>query len=164
LAAKQEGAMLKVPESQYVFGRHVGGWYKIKPIMETLDLVIVGATWGEGKRSKWLSSYMLACKASDTGKFLECGMMSTGLTEEEYENMTKVLKPLIISEKGKDVVIRPRVVVEAGYQEIQKSPNYSSGFALRFPRLVRIRQDRSADDADTIERVEELFKSQGRRG
>jgi len=161
LDAKQEGVMLKVPNSQYIFGRHVGGWYKIKPLMETLDLVIVGATWGEGKRSKWLSSFVLACRHPETGKFLECGMMSTGLTDAEFENMTKILKPLIISEKGKDVVIRPKVVVEAGYQEIQKSPTYSSGFALRFPRLVRIRQDRSADDADTIDRVSELFKSQG---
>jgi DNA ligase-1 len=164
LDAKQEGAMLKVPDSSYVFGRHVGGWYKIKPIMETLDLVIVGATWGEGKRSKWLSSYVLACRDPENGKFLECGMMSTGLTEEEYENMTKVLKPLILSEKGKNVEIKPRVVVETGYQEIQKSPNYTSGFALRFPRLVRIRQDRGVDDADSIDRVVELFKSQGRRG
>jgi DNA ligase-1 len=164
LDAKQEGAMLKVPTSTYVFGRHVGGWYKIKPIMETLDLVIIGATWGEGKRSKWLSSYVLACREPDSGKFLECGMMSTGLTEEEYENMTKVLKPLVLIEKGKNVEIKPKVVVETGYQEIQKSPNYTSGFALRFPRLVRIRQDRSAEDADTIDRVVELFKSQGRRG
>ena len=164
LDAKQEGVMLKVPNSKYIFGRHVGGWYKIKPIMETLDLVIIGATWGEGKRSKWLSSYVLACKDPGTGEFLECGMMSTGLTEEEYENMTKVLRPLIISEKGKDVTIKPKVVVEAGYQEIQKSPTYDSGFALRFPRLVRIRQDRTADDADTIDRVSELFKSRGRKG
>ena len=164
LSEKQEGVMLKVPDSKYIFGRHVGGWYKIKPIMETLDLVIVGATWGEGKRGKWLSSYVVACKDPDTGDFLECGMMSTGLTEEEYENMTKVLKHLVISEKGKDVVIRPKIVVEVGYQEIQKSPTYTSGFALRFPRLVRIRQDRIAEDADTIERVLQLFKSQGRRG
>jgi DNA ligase-1 len=132
--------------------------------METLDLVIIGATWGEGKRGKWLSSYVVACKDPDTGDFLECGMMSTGLTEDEYENMTKVLKLLIVSEKGKDVVIKPKIVVEVGYQEIQKSPTYSSGFALRFPRLVRIRQDRIAEDADAIERVVQLFKSQGRRG
>lgn len=164
LSEKQEGVMLKVPNSTYVFGRHVGGWYKIKPIMESLDLVIIGATWGEGKRSKWLSSYVVACRDPDSGKFLECGMMSTGLTEEEYENMTKVLRPLILSEKGKNVEIKPKVVVETGYQEIQKSPNYSSGFALRFPRLVRIRQDRGAEDADSIDRVVELFKSQGRRG
>jgi len=164
LDAKQEGVMLKVLDSNYIFGRHVGGWYKIKPIMETLDLVIIGATWGEGKRVKWLSSYVLGCRDPNTGEFLECGMMSTGLTEEEYENMTNVLKPLIEFEKGRDVKIKPKVVIEVGYQEIQKSPNYKSGFALRFPRLVRIRQDRSTDDADTIERLESLFKTQGRAG
>jgi DNA ligase-1 len=164
LSEKQEGVMLKVPDSKYIFGRHVGGWYKIKPIMETLDLVIIGATWGEGRRGKWLSSYAVACKDPDIGDFLECGMMGTGLTEDECENMTKVLKPLILSEKGKDVVIKPKIVVEVGYQEIQKSPTYSSGFALRFPRLIRIRQDRIAEDTDTIERVVQLFKSQGRRG
>lgn len=164
LDAKQEGVMLKILDSNYIFGRHVGGWYKIKPIMETLDLVIIGATWGEGKRVKWLSSYVLGCRDPNTGEFLECGMMSTGLTEEEYENMTNVLKPLIEFEKGRDVKIKPKVVIEVGYQEIQKSPNYKSGFALRFPRLVRIRQDRSADDADTIERLESLFKTQGRVG
>ena len=164
LDAKQEGVMLKILDSNYIFGRHVGGWYKIKPIMETLDLVIIGATWGEGKRVKWLSSYVLGCRDPNTGEFLECGMMSTGLTEEEYENMTNVLKPLIEFEKGRDVKIKPKVVIEVGYQEIQKSPNYKSGFALRFPRLVRIRQDRSTDDADTIERLESLFKTQGRAG
>lgn len=164
LNAKQEGVMLKVLNSQYIFGRHVGGWYKIKPVMETLDLVIIGATWGEGKRTKWLSSYVLGCRDEDTGKFLECGMMSTGLSEEEYENMTKVLKPLITKEQGKTVEIKPKVVIEVGYQEIQKSPNYKSGFALRFPRFIRIRQDKSAEDADTIERLTKLFESQGREG
>ncbi len=164
LKSGQEGIMIKVVDSPYVFGRHVGGWYKIKPIMETLDLVVVGATWGEGKRSKWLSSYMLACRDPDTGKFLRCGMMSTGLTEKEYDMITKTLKPLIVKEIGKDVVLKPKIVVETGYQEIQKSTNYESGFALRFPRLVRIRDDRGPDDADTIERLAKLYESQGREG
>jgi DNA ligase-1 len=165
LAAKQEGMFLKVLDSKYVFGRHVGGWYKIKPIMETLDLVIIGATWGEGSRVNWLTSYILACRDPNTGKFLACGMMSTGLTEEEYEQMTETLKALIVSEKGKNIVVRPKIVVEVGYQEIQKSPNYESGFALRFPRFIRDRtSDKGADETDTLKRVEELFKSQGQRG
>ena len=155
---------MKVLDSKYVFGRHVGGWYKIKPIMETLDLVIIGGTWGEGTRAKWLSSYVVAVRDPSTGNFLECGMMSTGLTEEEYENMTKTLAPLILKSKGRTVTIKPKIVVEVGYQEIQKSPTYASGFALRFPRLVRIRPDKGTDDVDTIERLEELFKSQGRAG
>ncbi|MEM5879127.1 MAG: ATP-dependent DNA ligase [Candidatus Aenigmatarchaeota archaeon] len=165
LEAKQEGLMLKVLGSKYVFGRHVGTMYKIKPIMETLDLVIVGATWGEGARTKWLTSFELACRDPDTGKFLRCGMMSTGLTEEEYQQMTEVLKPLIIEEKGKTVRVRPKVVIEVGYQEIQRSPNYESGFALRFPRFIRDRTpDKSAEEADTLDRLKALFESQGKAG
>ena len=161
---KQEGIFLKVLDSEYMFGRHVGGWYKIKPIMETLDLVVVGATWGEGKRAKWLSSYVLACRDPDTGNFLRCGMMGTGLTEEQFEEMTELLKPLIIKEEGKEVLLKPKVVVEVGYQEIQKSPKYESGFALRFPRLIRVRYDKGPEEADTLERVKNLFLSQGKAG
>jgi len=164
LNAKQEGLMLKVLDSQYIFGRHVGGWYKIKPIMETLDLVIIGAEWGKGSRAKWLSSYILGARDPDTGNFLPCGMMGTGLTEEQFERMTEILKPLIISERGRVVEVRPKIVVEIAYQEIQKSSNYASGFALRFPRLVRIRDDKGPDEADTIERVKKLYESQGRAG
>ncbi|MEM7825877.1 MAG: ATP-dependent DNA ligase [Candidatus Aenigmatarchaeota archaeon] len=164
LKEKQEGLMLKVLDSSYVFGRHVGTMYKIKPIMETLDLVIIGATYGEGLRAKWLSSYVLACRDPDTGEFLTCGMMGTGLTEEQFQLMTDALKDLITEEKGREVKIRPKIVVEVAFQEIQKSPNYSSGYALRFPRLVRIREDKGPEEADTIERLTELFKSQGLRG
>lgn len=162
LRLKQEGVFLKNPDSPYIFGRHVGGWYKIKPTMETLDLVIVGATWGEGRRAKWLSSYVLACRDPDTGKFLTCGMMGTGLTEEQFDMMTKILKPLIIKEKGREVEVKPKVVVEVGYQEIQKSPNYESGFALRFPRLIRVREDKGPREVDTIQRVKRLYAVQGR--
>jgi len=164
LAARQEGVMLKVLDSHYVFGRHVEGWYKIKPTMESLDLVIVGATWGEGARTNWLTSYELACRDSDTGKFLRCGMMSTGLSEEEYKIMTEELKKLILNEKGKNITVRPRIVLEVGYQEIQKSPNYESGFALRFPRFIRIRDDKGPEEVDTMERVKNLFESQGKAG
>jgi DNA ligase-1 len=165
LNAKQEGLMLKVPSSRYVFGRHVETMYKIKPIMETLDLVVIGATWGEGARAKWLTSYLLACRDPDTGKFLSCGMMSTGLTEAQYEEMTRLLKELIISEKGKEVVVKPQIVVEVGYQEIQKSPNYESGFALRFPRFIRLRVgDKGPEEADSIDRLKKLYESQGRAG
>lgn len=164
LRLKQEGIMIKNPDAPYIFGRHVGGWYKIKPTMETLDLVIIGATWGEGKRAKWLSSYVLAVRDPDTGKFLSCGMMGTGLTEDQFQNMTKILKPLIIKEEGRNVIIKPKIVVEVGYQEIQKSPNYESGYALRFPRLIRVRDDKGPEEADTIQRLVELYKSQGREG
>jgi len=162
LAARQEGLFLKVLDSKYVFGRHVGGWYKIKPIMETLDLVIVGGTWGIGSRANWLSSYVLACRDPDTGKFLPCGMMGTGLTEEQFKLMTDILKGLILKEKGRGVVLKPKIVIEVAYQEIQKSPNYESGYALRFPRLIGIREDKSPNEADTAKRISDLFKTQGK--
>jgi DNA ligase-1 len=165
LKAGQEGVMVKNLDSKYQPGRRVGYWLKVKPIMETLDLVIIGAEWGTGKRARWLSSYILACRDPDTGKFLSCGMMGTGLTEEQFQKMTETLKPLIIEEKGRSVRIKPKVVVEVGYEEIQKSPNYESGYALRFPRLIRDRtMDKGPEEADTIERVRELFKSQGKVG
>jgi len=164
LSAKQEGLMLKVLDAPYRFGRHVGTMYKIKPIMETLDLVIIGAEWGTGARVKWLSSYVLACRDPDTGRFPSVGMMGTGLSEEQFETMTENLKPLIISEKGKYIEVKPRIIVEVGYQEIQRSPNYESGMALRFPRLIRTREDKSSDECDTIQRVKELYKSQRRAG
>ena len=162
--AKQEGLMLKVLDTSYTFGRHVGTMYKIKPILEPLELIVVGATHGEGARSKWLTSYVLACRDPDTGKLLECGMMGTGLTEKEYGEMTKALKPLIIKDKGRTVEVKPKIVVEVEYQEIQKSQNYESGYALRFPALRQIRWDRSPKDACDIKRLKKIYEFQGRAG
>ncbi len=163
ISDKQEGLMLKVPNTKYVFGRHVGTMYKIKPTMENLDLVVIGATWGEGTRARWLTSYMLACRDEGTGKLLECGMISTGLTEEEYKQTTQMLMPLIIREGGRTVWVKPKIIMEVGYQEIQKSPNYSSGFALRFPRFIRFRQ-MDKTEPDTLDRIKSLYKSGGRAG
>ena len=167
LEAKQEGLFLKVLDSKYVFGRHVGGWYKIKPTMETLDLAIIGATWGTGKRAGWLGSFILGCRDEKTGKFLECGMLGTGVKEKKtsptditFEELTEMLKPLIISEKGNSVKFRPKIVISVDYQEIQLSPNYESGFALRFPRFVALRHDKGPEDVDTLERIKYLYELQ----
>jgi DNA ligase-1 len=162
LKDKQEGAFLKVLDSKYVFGRHVDGWMKIKPEKETLDCAVVAAQWGEGARANWLTSYALAVEDPDTGELLECGMMSTGLSEQEYQDMTQKLKSLIINEKGRMVFVKPKIILEVGYQEIQKSPNYTSGFALRFPRFIRERTfDKS--EPDTADRLKELFVTQGKK-
>jgi DNA ligase 1 len=161
LADSQEGVMVKNLDSKYVPGRRVGYWLKVKPEMEPLDLVITGAEWGTGKRASWLSSYVLSVLDEKTGKFLQCGMMGTGLTDEQFEEMTNRLKGLVTEESGRSVRIRPQVVLEIGYQEIQRSPKYESGFALRFPKLLR---DRSADkgpqQADTVKRLQKLYESQ----
>ncbi len=157
----EEGIMVKNLSGIYKPGSRVGYGMKVKPVMESLDLVIVGAEWGEGKRSGWLTSYTIACKHH--GKLLELGKVGTGIKELEgtgvsFTALTKMLKPLIIAEKGKHVDIKPKIIIEVNYEEIQKSPTYSSGYALRFPRLVRLRED--LDEPTTLERVERLYKQQ----
>lgn len=157
----QEGLMVKNMEAKYQPGKRVGYWLKVKPIMEPLDLVITGATWGEGKRAKWLSSLLLSCRDDRTGKFLSTGMMGSGLTEEQLEDLTKKLKPLITEEKEQEVKIKPKLVIEVAYEEIQRSPKYPSGFALRFPRLLRLRElEKNAEDVNTLRDIDNLFKQQ----
>ena len=162
--AGNEGLMFKALNAPYKPGARVGYMIKYKHIMETLDLVIVGAEWGEGKRAKWLSSYTVAC-IDDNENFLEIGKASTGLKEKEEEGlsfleMTKMLKPLIINDKGKEVKVKPKIVIEVGYEEIQKSPTYESGFALRFPRVIGLREDRRANEASTLDYVKKLYNGQ----
>jgi DNA ligase-1 len=163
LKAGNEGVMMKRLDSVYKPGSRVGFGVKVKPVMETLDCVIVGAEWGEGKRSKWLASFTLAIKDGD--EFLEIGKMGTGIKEKPEEGlsfgeMTEMLKPLVIEEKGKGVKTKPKIVVEINYEEIQKSPTYASGYALRFPRLVRLREDRGPNDVADLKEVENLYKGQ----
>ncbi len=159
-----EGLMFKALDAPYKPGARVGFMVKFKKERETFDLVVVGAEWGEGKRAKWLSSYTVACY--DDGKFLEVGKVSTGLKEKDegglsFNKMTKMLKPLIISEKGKEVVVKPSIIIEVGYEEIQKSPTYASGYALRFPRVIRLRtEDKKARDATTLKMVKDFYKKQ----
>ncbi|MCX6814423.1 MAG: ATP-dependent DNA ligase [Candidatus Aenigmarchaeota archaeon] len=176
LEENQEGVMVKNLKALYQPGRRVaGGWLKVKPTMENLDLAIVGAQWGTGKRAGWMSSFVLGARDEKTGRFLECGMMGTGLKEKEqeregdksrlqssvtFQNLTKMLKPYIESDKGSSIKIRPKVVVEVAYEEIQKSPNYESGYALRFPRILRIRFDKGIEQADTLKRLERLYEQQ----
>ena len=157
-----EGVMFKTLDAPYKPGARVGYMIKLKGEADTLDLVITGATWGEGKRANWLSSFELSCKAGD--KFLAIGKVGTGVKEKNegvtFEELTRILKSLIIEEKGKEVVIKPKIVVEVAYQEIQKSPSYSSGYALRFPRVIILRYDKGANDADSLIRVRNLYKKQ----
>lgn len=160
LDAGHEGLMVKNLNAKYKPGKRVGYWYKVKPILETLDLVIIGAEWGTGKRGKWLSSYSLGIKDPETGNFLEVGKLGSGLTEEQLGEMTERLKPLIIESSGREVKIKPKIVIEVKYNEIQKSPNYSSGYALRFPRLERFREDKGPEDVDTTERLKKLYEKQ----
>ncbi len=165
LEAGNEGVMFKSLNAPYKPGSRVGYMVKMKPIMETLDVVVVGADWGEGKRSGWLSSFTIAIYDQDTDEFLEIGKVGTGIKEKEeegtsFEELTNLLKPFFVSEKGKEVIIKPNLVLEISFEEIQKSPSYSSGYALRFPRLVKIREDRRPDEISTLDFVEGMYKEQ----
>ena len=152
-----EGIMAKNPDAPYQAGSRVGYMYKLKHVMETLDLVVVGATWGEGRRAHWMSSFLLALLDRDSGDYLTVGRMATGLSDEQFREITSLLKPLVLNQVGKEVEIKPEVVLEVAYNEIQESSKYGSGFALRFPRLVRIRYDKGVDDADSLERLRNLI-------
>ncbi|MFC2135665.1 DNA ligase, partial [Bacteroidota bacterium] len=162
-----EGVMLKKTDSIYKPGARVGFWVKLKPVMDTLDLVIIGAEWGEGKRSGWLTSLSLAC-IDDDGNVLEIGKVGTGLKEKSEEGLsfgevTDMLKPLITNEKGREVKVKPEIILEIKFEEIQKSPTYSSGYALRFPRVVKVRDDRSLEDASDLVSVKELYEHQKKK-
>lgn len=160
--AGHEGVMLKNPNSPYIPGKRGKHWLKLKSVMETLDLVVVGGEWGEGKRSHLISSYELAC-LDNTGKLLKVGRVATGFTDEDLEELTELFKQLIVYSHGKVVEFVPKYVFEVAYQEIQKSPKYESGYALRFPRFIRLRDDKDVSEADTIERIEKLYELQTKK-
>jgi DNA ligase-1 len=165
LKDNQEGIMMKKIDAEYNPGRRANTWIKIKPEERDLDLVITGGEYGTGKRSGWISSFVLSCKDKD--KYLEIGKVGTGFKEKKeegvsFQELTEKIKPLITEEKGKTVKIKPKIVVSVTYQEIQKSPTYSSGYALRFPRFTALRPDRSASEVTTLKEVETDFGKQKR--
>jgi DNA ligase-1 len=158
LAAGHEGIMLKNPASAYTPGRRGKNWLKRKPDVETLDLVVTGAEWGEGRRANLLGTYLLSARAPDG--FETVGKVATGVTDEQLEELHDRLQAHVRSEDGKEVDVAPAVVFEVGYEEIQPSPTYESGYALRFPRFESVREDKDPGDADTVERVERLADRQ----
>src|SRR3990167_519116 len=159
----EEGIMIKKLDSVYKPGRYIGYMVKMKPEAKDLDLVITSAEYGTGKRAGWLTSYIVACHKD--GKYLNVGKVASGLKEIESENgttyseMTELLKPLIVSEKGNRVKVKPKIVVSVTYQNIQKSPTYSSGFAMRFPRITHYRPDRNIKDIASLKDIEKETKT-----
>ncbi len=151
----EEGIMIKKLDSVYKPGRRVGHIVKMKPDVKDLDLAIVGAEYGTGKRAGWLTSFFVACRSGD--KFLEVGKVSSGLKEKSegttYKEMTKILKKLIVGESGHRVDVKPEVVISVTYQNIQKSPSYDSGYAMRFPRVTVYRPDRNVKDIATLKDI-----------
>ena len=174
-----EGVMVKSLTAGYKPGSRVGYGVKVKPTMDPLDLVIIAAEWGTGKRKGWLTSFTLACRDEDAN-YVAIGKVGTGFKEKEddmagevvenksedtkesvtFETMTDLLKPLIIKEKGREVFLKPKIVIEVAYEEIQKSPSYESGYALRFPRILRIRDDKPIDEVAYLSEVEDYYYEQ----
>jgi DNA ligase-1 len=163
LAAGHEGIMLKNPESSYTPGNRGKNWLKRKPAVETLDLVVTGAEWGEGRRANLLGTFLLSARTDDANGdgdgddgYETIGKVATGITDAELEDLHELLQPHVRAESGTEVDLEPAVVFEVGYEEIQRSPTYSSGYALRFPRFVGVRSDKDPADADSLERVRRL--------
>lgn len=155
-----EGLMAKRIDSGYAPGIRGKHWLKIKPVLEPLDLAIVAAEYGYGRRHDWLSDYYLAARDSETGSFLPVGKTFKGLTDVEIIQMTKRLEELAISRERGRVDVIPRVVVEVVYNEIQKSPKYECGMALRFARITRVREDKEPEDVDSVQKVKEIYERQ----
>jgi DNA ligase-1 len=159
LSAGHEGVMVKNPTATYQPGKRVGYMLKVKPVMESLDLTITRAKWSEGRRSNNLGRLYLACR-DDDGAFREVGRLSTGFTDEQLAELTERLEANVTDEDGREVTLDPTEVVEVAYEEIQESPEYDSGYALRFPRFEGFRDDVALSDVDTLARVESLFEGQ----
>jgi len=163
LARGHEGIMAKALDAPYEAGSRGGGWLKIKKA-HTLDLVVIAVEWGSGRREGWLSNLHLGALDLDTGGFVMLGKTFKGMSDKMLAWQTERLLALETSREGHVLRVRPELVAEIAFNEIQASPTYPGGFALRFARVKRYREDKSASEADTIATVRKLYQGQsGRR-
>jgi DNA ligase-1 len=157
LGEGHEGIMLKVPGSPYIPGNRGKHWVKCKPEVETIDLAVIGGEWGEGRRAHHFGSFLLACQ-DDDGSLLPVSRVATGINDETLALLHDLFKDRVISTTGKEVSFEPGIIFEVGYSEIQKSTNYDSGYALRFPRFIRIRDDKRMDEIETLAQIEDRYR------
>jgi DNA ligase-1 len=158
--AGHEGLMAKDLNADYSPGIRGRKMVKLKETLESLDLVVIAAEYGHGRKAGWITSYELAARDEVNEQWAPVGRVSGGVSDEQLRELTEQIKPLIVGERGRMVDLEPQIVLEVKFNEIQKSPNYASGFALRFPRIVRIRDDKGPDDAETLERLDALYRLQ----
>ncbi len=151
-----EGLMLKDPSSNYTPGRRGNSWLKLKKAYATLDVVVVAAEYGHGKRKDVLSDYTFAVRDERTGELKTIGKAYTGLRDTEIERLTYHFKEQAIENEGYRKIVKPDTVLEIAFDTIQRSQRHDSGFALRFPRIKRIRTDKTLDQIDTLEQCERL--------
>jgi DNA ligase-1 len=157
LAAGHEGLMAKALDSPYEAGSRGAGWLKIKP-SHTLDLVVIAAEWGSGRRRGWLSNLHLAARDPDENRFVMLGKTFKGMTDKMLEWQTTRLLGLETARDGHVVHVRPELVVEIAFNDLQASPHYPGGMALRFARVKRYRDDKNAGEADTIDAIRRIFE------
>jgi DNA ligase-1 len=155
-----EGLVAKRVDSPYTPGVRRKHWFKIKEPLEPLDLVIVAAEYGYGRRHNWLSDYYLAARDPQNDDLAIVGKTFKGLTDTEIIEMTRRLKELTIREERRRVTVTPNIVVEVTYNEIQESPKYPCGMALRFARITRVRDDKTLEEADTIQKIKRIYEKQ----
>jgi len=158
-ARSNEGVMLKAANSHYLPGRRGLSWVKLKRELATLDVVITGAEYGHGKRAGLLSDYTFAVRSPD-GELLNVGKAYSGVTDAEILELTAWLKAHTLEDHGHFRTVEPLRVLEVAFNNIMRSTRHASGFALRFPRIIRIRDDKPLSEIDTLERVEEIYQSQ----
>jgi DNA ligase-1 len=156
-ARGNEGLMVKDPLSPYTPGRRGLAWLKLKRPLATLDVVVTAVEWGHGKRRGVLSDYTFAVRDTSTGRLVNVGKAYTGLTDAEIADFTKRFLEMTIEDHGHVRLVRPEVVLEVAFDSIQHSGRHLSGYALRFPRIARIREDKPVEEIDTLERVAELY-------
>jgi DNA ligase-1 len=152
-----EGLLLKRAGSVYEPGRRTGQWVKVKRPYATLDVVITAAEQGHGRRATMLSDYTFAVRAGD--RYLNIGKAYSGLTDDEIRELTRLLRAAATERYGRVTLVRPEIVLEVAFDGIQKSPRHKSGFALRFPRILRWRKDKRPDQVDDLDRVVQLYQS-----
>jgi DNA ligase 1 len=156
-----EGLVLKDPDSHYHPGKRGRYWIKLKKELDTIDAIIVIAEYGHGKRAGVLSDYTFAVRDTDYNNQLKTiGKAYSGLTDDEINDITKRLKSLMIKDEGYRIIVRPEIVLEVAFDSIQKSDRHNSGFALRFPRIKNIRDDKTVMDIDTLLRIKQIYEKQ----
>jgi len=158
-AQANEGVMLKAAGSAYLPGRRGLAWVKLKRELATLDVVITGAEFGHGRRAGLLSDYTFAVRGSD-GELLNVGKAYSGVTDAEIAELTEWMKAHTLEDYGHFRTVEPLRVIEVAFNNVMRSERHASGFALRFPRILRLREDKPLEEIDTLERVEEIYEGQ----
>ena len=159
-ARGNEGLMIKDLESPYTPGRRGKSWLKMKRVLATLDVVVTAAEYGHGKRIGVLSDYTFAVR--DGERFLNIGKAYSGLTDAEIAEMTEWFLAHTLVDEGFRRQVEPKIVLEVAFNNVMRSDRHESGYALRFPRIVRLRPDKSAEEVDTLERAREIYEGQGK--